>query len=132
MCKCNPSIRTLYCGKTGCEAPPRYKSIAAPPTPQEQEILQIIIEECAEVQQRATKALRFGPREVQAGQELDNVKRMSHEIGELLEMLRIARGRGLIDMEQIKAGKTHKRRQLAKYAQSFDMELTWLERAEYV
>lgn len=39
-----------------------------------------LAEECAEVTQRATKALTFGIAEVQKGQELNNSERMLEEI----------------------------------------------------
>ena len=29
MCRCNPSVRTPFCGKPGCEVPPQWK--AKPP-----------------------------------------------------------------------------------------------------
>jgi hypothetical protein len=129
MCKCDPSIRTPYCGKEGCSPwPKRYKSPAEPPTPVERELLEIVIEECAEVQQRATKALRFGPREVQPGQPDDNVQRMSHEIGELLEIIDLAYGRRLVDEGHVRLGREHKRRQLDKYAQSISVDAAWATR----
>lgn len=50
-----------------------------------------LIEECAEVQQRATKALRFGLSETQPGQTLSNACRLADEVMDLMaavEMLR--------------------------------------------
>jgi len=40
----------------------KFVSPCPPPTAREREIAEIIIEECAEIQQRATKLLRFGGR----------------------------------------------------------------------
>lgn len=96
----------------------RFISPAPPPSPHERELLEILIEECAEVQQRATKALRFGPTEVQPGQPLTNVQRMSLEVGDLLEVIDMAVGAGLIDREAVLSGKLNKRRQLARFMQT--------------
>ena len=49
----------------------------------EQYILTLIQEECAELSQRASKALRFGLYEVQSGQELDNWERLRGEFIDL-------------------------------------------------
>lgn len=53
----------------------------------EQYILTLIQEECAELSQRASKALRFGLYEVQPGQELDNWERMREEYVDLFTSL---------------------------------------------
>ena len=53
------------------------------PTPREREILTILIEEAAEVQQRATKALRFGLTEIQPSKTRTNRVRLSAEMGDL-------------------------------------------------
>lgn len=53
----------------------------------EQFLLICLIEECAEVAQRATKALRFGTKEVQPGQYLDNFQRLSDELNDLLTVM---------------------------------------------
>lgn len=45
--------------------------------------LVLLIEECAEVTQRATKAIRFGLEEVQAGQDLTNRERLERELIDL-------------------------------------------------
>jgi len=41
------------------------------------------MEECAEVQHRISKALRFGLREIQKGQKLTNQQRISYELSDL-------------------------------------------------
>lgn len=46
-------------------------------------LLTILAEECAEVAQRISKALRFGLEEVQPGQELTNAERISQELSDL-------------------------------------------------
>lgn len=69
------------------------------PTPRESEILIILIEECAEVQQRATKMLRFGRDEVQPGQPLSNMERLSQELGDLQAILTLAEDAGLVSRD---------------------------------
>lgn len=47
-------------------------------------LLTILIEECNEVAQRASKALRFGASEVQPGQPLTNAERIVGEMSDLV------------------------------------------------
>jgi NTP pyrophosphatase (non-canonical NTP hydrolase) len=54
--------------------------------------LTTLAEECMELGQRITKALRFGIHEVQEGQELDNLERINQEFNDVLgtaEVLRL-------------------------------------------
>ena len=88
------------------------------PTEREREILTILIEECAEVQQRATKLLRFGRDEVQAGQPLTNAQRLSKELGDLRVLVDMAADAGLVDPMEIKERATRKREKLERYMQS--------------
>lgn len=46
-------------------------------------LLSCLAEECAEVSQRVSKALRFGLSEVQPGQPLTNAERISEELRDL-------------------------------------------------
>ena len=50
-------------------------------------LLSCLIEECAEVIQRATKAQRFGLHEIQPEQELTNEQRLAAELDDLLGTL---------------------------------------------
>lgn len=50
----------------------------------DEHLLTILAEECAEVAQRCSKALRFGIDEVQPGQGLDNRRRIEKEFNDLL------------------------------------------------
>ena len=95
----------------------KFVSPCPPPTPREAELLACLIEECAEVQQRATKMLRFGVLEVQPGQPCSNMQRLSAEVGDLLEVLDVARIAGLMDRNEIDIGRDAKRCQLAKFLQ---------------
>lgn len=50
-------------------------------------ILTITAEECNEVAQRITKALRFGLSNVEEGQSFTNLERIMHEYNDLVAML---------------------------------------------
>lgn len=99
------------------ETPDRFISPCAPPEGWEREIITIAIEECAEVQQRATKSLRFGVMEVQPGQPCTNAERLGEEVGDLLEVLDMMMNAQLICQEAVTRGRINKRRQLAKFMQ---------------
>lgn len=74
------------------------------------EILLIqLMEECAEVSQRASKALRFGLDEVQPGQELNNKERLNLEISDLYGVLQI-----LHDEYQIGGNEEEMNKKIAK------------------
>jgi hypothetical protein len=87
------------------------------PTPYERELLTILIEECAEVAQRATKMLRFGVHEVQPGQPDDNAKRLSLEVGDLEAVKALCLAAGLIDNITISAQILRKMEKLSIYMQ---------------
>lgn len=53
----------------------------------QEHLLVLISEECAEVSQRACKALRFGLQEIQPDQELTNYHRMMYEFADLLSVM---------------------------------------------
>lgn len=56
-------------------------------------LLSILAEECAEVAQRTTKAMRFGLTEIQPGQEQSNAERIMaeyHDLMAVVEMLQDA------------------------------------------
>jgi NTP pyrophosphatase (non-canonical NTP hydrolase) len=55
-------------------------------------LLACLAEECAEVAQRATKALRFGMDEVQSGQQLTNAERITAELVDLFTVATMLEG----------------------------------------
>lgn len=59
-------------------------------------LLTKLIEECAEVIQRATKALTFGIAEVQAGHTQDNATRLTHEFGDLQAVWEMLSEKGVV------------------------------------
>lgn len=98
--------------------PDRFITPAPLPTEREREILNIIIEECAEVQHRACKALRFGLSEVQPGQDLTNAERLSDEIGDLFGILDLAVDEGLLPEDRIRAAIFAKKEKLKTFMQT--------------
>lgn len=96
----------------------RFVSPAPPPTAREREILELLIEECAEVTQRATKALRFGLSEVQSGQNLTNAERIAFEVGDVLEVVDMAVREGVAPDREIQAGRVLKRAKLRRFMQT--------------
>ena len=59
-------------------------------------LLTILSEECAEVSQRVSKALRFGLGEVQAGQDKTNAERITDEMDDLVSVFRMLVGAGAV------------------------------------
>lgn len=53
----------------------------------DEHLMVIAMEECAEVAQRLSKALRFGLREIQPKQDLDNRARIQYEFNDLLGVM---------------------------------------------
>ena len=57
----------------------------------QEHILTIVAEECAEIAQRASKALRFGLDEIEPGEDDDNFERMLAEFADLCGVLELVR-----------------------------------------
>jgi hypothetical protein len=81
-------------------------------------LLSCLVEECAEVIQRATKAQRFGLSEIQPDQELDNQQRLEAEVSDLMGTLELLReeGIGLIGPSEAIQAKMHKVRKFMDYS----------------
>lgn len=92
---------------TPCELPNDY----------ERELLTILMEECAEVIQRASKAIRFGMDEVQPDQPRSNSERLAFEIGDVLTLIDLCQEAGLVSTYQSIHRKSIKRDKLKKYMQ---------------
>lgn len=97
------------------------------PTPHERELLIILMEECAEVTQRASKMLRFGIDEVQPGHRLTNAQRLAQEVGDLYEVVeRLSELNDekanprpeLVPWDFIQEGRRSKRDQLDRFLQT--------------
>ncbi len=94
-----------------------FISPCAPPEGLQRELLEVIAEECAEVIQRVTKALRFGLEEVQPGQPWTNDYRIGLEVGDLYETIRQAQEIGLVPRGAVASGMEAKGRQLRRFLQ---------------
>lgn len=57
-------------------------------------LLTILIEECNETAQRATKALRFGMKETQPEQDLNNEQRIIYEFNDIVATMEMLQGTG--------------------------------------
>ena len=62
-------------------------------------LLDALMEECAEVIVRASKALRFGLDEIQPGQALTNRERLEAELNDLAGVLAMLPGTGVLSRE---------------------------------
>jgi hypothetical protein len=98
----------------------KYKSKFKLPTPLEAELLTILIEEAAEVIQRATKLKRFGRDEVQKKQKFTNRQRLGHEVGDFFEMVKRCCEHGLIALADVEKGGRNKKAQLQMFMQEDD------------
>jgi len=96
----------------------KFVSPEKPPEGLERELLTILIEECAEVQQRATKMLRFGVNEAQPGQPYTNAERLSVEVGDLSHLVRRCIDARLLDGVLVLRASEAKREKLDRFLQS--------------
>lgn len=94
-----------------------FISPCAPPEGLQRELLEVIAEECAEVIQRVTKALRFGLDEVQPGQPWTNNYRIGLEVGDIYETIRQAQEIGLVPHGAVASGMEAKEGQLRRFLQ---------------
>jgi NTP pyrophosphatase (non-canonical NTP hydrolase) len=96
----------------------KFVSPVAPPEGIDRELLTILAEECCEVGQRVSKALRFGLSEIQLGQPLDNAQRISEELGDLLGVVDELLQRDVLKVEDINRAAVAKTVKLARFMQS--------------
>jgi len=113
-----PAPEGPYVYEPTMQLPDKFVTPEPLPTPFERELLTILIEECAEVAQRATKMLRFGVMEVQEGQSLTNRDRLSDEVGDLQSMVDQLRSANLLVMPRVFRASENKRMKLLKYMQT--------------
>lgn len=95
----------------------RYKPNGTPLTEYERELLVILMEECAEVIQAASKMIRFG-KENRPDSCNTNSHELGLEIGDLREMIDMATDCKLVEARDFIVGRNRKRERLAKYMQS--------------
>lgn len=87
------------------------------PTDYEREVLTILMEECAEVIQRASKAIRFGLAEIQPEQPFSNSTRLALEIGDVLAVIELCQEAEMISTYMPIQRMSVKRGKLKKYMQ---------------
>lgn len=86
-----------------------------------------LIEECAEVAQRAAKQMQFGLYEIEPGQGETNRERLRNEINDLLCVINILEERTQIlsirkfDLSLVKAKKREKLKQYLSYSQQLGL-----------
>lgn len=86
----------------------KFKSPEPQPTLYEKELLDILMEECAETIIRASKVHRFGVNEVQPEQHETNAARLENEIGDILGTIEYLVAAGIVSQSKIGAAKTRK------------------------
>lgn len=114
----NPISVDAILEKIEAEKQKKFVSPEPPPTAHQSEILDILIEECAEVIQRATKMKRFGVMEIQPDQPLTNAERLSQEVGDLFAILEHAAQNELLCEETLAAQVPLKMAKLEKFMQT--------------
>ena len=80
----------------------------------QEELLVILMEECAEVQQEASKLIRFG------SETWADVLNFEKEIGDLLCMIALAQEAGLLDEDAVMQAAEAKREKLKKWSNLID------------
>lgn len=83
----------------------------------ESELLNITLEECAEVVQAISKVFRFGWDSCHPNEPyVTNKMHLEEEIGDLVCMIRLLEDRGIIDPVEVETAVHNKRKKLAKWS----------------
>lgn len=80
-----------------------------------QYLLNVVEEECCETGQRASKAIRFTPEEIQDGQELTNAQRLVYEFNDILAAMEMLQERGVIQLVIDREAIEKKKEKIIKY-----------------
>lgn len=78
-------------------------------------LLSCLAEECTEVGQRVSKALRFGLAEVQPGQPLSNAERIAGELVDLLAVVGMLENEGIIEVPRDQVAINRKKDKVRKF-----------------
>jgi hypothetical protein len=78
-------------------------------------LLTCLAEECMETAQRASKAIRFSPTEIQPEQELTNAQRIVYEFNDIYAVMEILRDEGVIEKVMDRDAIELKKSKLEKY-----------------
>lgn len=93
----------------------RYDFPCPPLSPYEDEVLTVLIEECAEVQRAASKLKRFGKGNFDPKTGVANTAHLAAEIGDVMELIALCESIGLIDMNDVHNSMRIKRDKLKMY-----------------
>lgn len=66
---------------------------------EKEHLLTILMEECNETSQRASKAIRFGLKEIQQDQSLNNSQRLIYEFNDIIAIMEILQEKGYLSEE---------------------------------
>lgn len=87
----------------------------------QEECLNILQEECAEVIQAASKIKRFGIDNCKDGAELNNLQNLEMELGDVLAMIDLCREAGIgITSEGLEKAKQAKKKRLARWMHTWN------------
>lgn len=95
----------------------RYKPNGEPLTDYERELLVILMEECAEVTQAASKLIRFGKENRPDSSESNSVV-LAHELGDLEGVLSLVIGIDLCRIDDVLDGRKRKAERLSCFMQT--------------
>jgi NTP pyrophosphatase (non-canonical NTP hydrolase) len=87
--------------------------------PKQKEALDILQEECAEVIQAVSKISRFGLDNLKPGKPKTNKEHLEEELGDVLAMVDILCGMGVIELDNLRTAKLAKIEKLKKWSNIF-------------
>ena len=87
--------------------------------PKTKEALDILQEECAEVIQAVSKISRFGLDNLKPGKPKTNKEHLEEELGDVLAMVDILCGMGVIELDNLRTAKLAKIEKLKKWSNIF-------------
>jgi len=91
-------------------------------------LLVILAEECNEVGQRATKALRFGVNEIQPGTSNENnAERLKYEYNDLIAIVEILQEEGVLPPEMFSREMIDKKKERVKYFLEYSKKIGTLQ-----
>lgn len=86
----------------------------------ENEVMDILQEEAAEVIQAVSKIRRFGPDNHKQGETQTNIEHLEEELGDLLAMIDIMRDTGIVSWANMEVAKLAKIEKLKKWSKIYD------------
>jgi NTP pyrophosphatase (non-canonical NTP hydrolase) len=86
------------------------------------EVFNILQEECAEVIQAVSKCERFGIDNFKPNKPKTNREHLEEELGDMLAMIDILCGMGVVDLDHLRVAKLAKIEKLKKWSTIFESE----------